>query len=566
MRIADTADLWYKNAVVYCLDVETFLDADGDGVGDFAGLTQRVDYLAELGVTCLWLMPFYPSPRRDDGYDVQDMYGVDPRYGDHGDVVEFIRVAHDRGIRVIIDLVINHTSDRHPWFRRARSSKDSPYRDFYVWRADTPPDTSDQTMFPDVEDGIWTRDEKTGEHYLHHFFRHQPDLNTANPQVREAIERTMGFWLQMGVDGFRVDAVPFALNENTIDLQQHHAFDEPHDYLRALRGFLQRRSSGNGAGIMLGEVNLPHEEQVEFFGGDGGDGGDQLTMQFDFLTNQKVFLAMARQDARPIAEALRSRPTGLPETCQYATFLRNHDELTLDLLDTDEREEIFAAFGPAEEMQLFGRGLRRRLPPMVDGDPRRLKMAYSLLFALPGTPVLFYGEEIGMGEELSLEGRAAVRTPMQWSAEKNGGFSAARPSRLPRPVVKGPYGPEHVNAADARRDAGSLLQHITRLCQRYRESPELGWGTMEIIEQPHQQVLAHRMVWRGSSMVLLHNLSPEPVVVGFELEDLSEGTELVDLLQPGACRLDAGRRSEIDLEGYGHRWLRVRRQEDPRLV
>ncbi|KUG60384.1 alpha-amylase family protein [Nesterenkonia jeotgali] len=563
MRITDTADLWYKNAVIYCVDLETYLDSDGDGIGDLPGLTQRIDYLADIGVSCLWLMPFYPSPRRDNGYDISDMFGVDPRYGDHGDFVELVRVAHDRGIRVIVDLVINHTSDQHPWFRKSRASKETPYRDFYVWRSDTPPDTSEEAMFPGQEDGIWTYDEKTEEWYLHHFLHTQPDLNTANPQVREAITKTMGFWLQLGVDGFRVDAVPFAINQTTLSGADEHEFLEPHDYLRTLRAFLQRRSTGTSSAMILGEVNLPHEEQLAFF---GGEDGDELTMQFDFTVNQKAFLSFAREDARPLAEALSERPQNLSTETQYANFLRNHDELTLDLLSAEQRDEVLDTFGPEQDMRFAGRGLRRRLPAMFDGDPRRIKMAYSLLFALPGTPVLFYGEEIGMGENLEVPGREAVRTPMQWSRDKNGGFSSARPSKLARKVVEGPFGPEHVNAAQARRDPDSLLHHIGRLARRYRDCPELGWGELRILEQPHQEVLAHRMTSGGQSMVLLHNLSPKSLVVPLRLDEQDQGSELIDLLQDGSCGIDAQQHTEVTLEGYGYRWLRMKRPGDPRLL
>lgn len=563
MRITETADLWYKNAVVYCIDLETYLDSTGDGIGDLHGVTQRIDYLAEVGVNCIWLMPFYPSPRRDNGYDIADFYGVDDRYGNHGDFVELVRLAHDRGIRVIVDLVINHTSDQHPWFRKSRASRKNPYRDYYVWRADDPGDTSDQTMFPESEGGIWTLDEKTGERYLHHFLRTQPDLNTANSAVRDEIAKIMGFWLQVGVDGFRVDAVPFALNQSTFEGRDGHDLDEPHDYLRALRAFLQRRSSGDGSAIMLGEVNLPHEEQITFF---GGEDGDQLTMQFDFFTNQRLFLALARQDAAPLADALASRPQNLDVETQYANFLRNHDELALNLLEEDESQEVLDAFAPREKHRFAGRGIRRRLPGMFEGDPRRLKMAYSLLFSLPGTPVLFYGEEIGMGENLEVPGREAVRTPMQWSEAKNGGFSTARPSQLARALAEGPYAPEHINAAGARRDQDSLLHHVTRLAKRYRESPEIGWGSCEILEQEHDQVMAHRVTWEERSMVLLHNLGSEPVTVSFALRDEEVGAELIDLLDEVSCALDSDHAAEIQLEGYGYRWLRIRRDGDPRLV
>ena len=559
MRITDTSDLWWKNAIVYCLDVETFLDWDGDGTGDFAGLVQRVDYLAELGVTCLWLMPFYPTAERDDGYDITDFYGVDARLGTHGDVVELIRTCRDRGIRVIADLVVNHTSDSHPWFRAARSSKSSPYRDYYVWRSDAPPDTSKEVVFPDQESSIWELDSKTGEYYLHRFYKHQPDLNVANPSVRDEIAKVMGFWLELGMSGFRVDAVPFLIETTGMPASATEGFADPHEYLRALRSFVGRRV---GDGVLLGEVNLPHADQATFF---GGKEGNELTMQFDFIGMQKLYLSMARQDAGPLAQALQQRPETSPDS-QWATFVRNHDELTLDKLDDDERQEVFAAFGPEERMQVFGRGLTRRLPPMLDGDPRRVRMAYSLLFSLPGTPVLFYGEEIGMGENLEAEGRMAVRTPMQWTSGKNGGFSDAPPSRLAGPVVEGGFSPEFVNVADQRRDPESLLQFVSLLARRYRECPELGWATFDLLEQPHPEVLAHRCTWDDGALVALHNLGAEPRTVPLTLDGCGETHTLVDLLVEGSTRLDSSGRAEISLDGYGYRWLRVVASGSRRLV
>ncbi|UZX05122.1 trehalose synthase [Arthrobacter sp. CDRTa11] len=560
MRIAETSDLWWKNSVIYCLDVETFFDDDGDGTGDFAGLTQRVDYLAALGVTCIWLMPFYPSPDRDDGYDVTDFFTVDPRLGTMGDLVEFIRAAKDRGMRVIADFVVNHTSIQHPWFKEARKSTDNPYRDYYVWRKDTPPDTSSEVVFPGEQTSLWTKDEATGEWYLHMFAEHQPDLNVTHPAVRNEIAKAMGLWLELGLDGFRLDAVPFFL-ETRGQPKDEAANLDPHDYLTALRSFVSRR---NGSAVLLGEVNLPYKEQLEYF---GGPDGNELNMQFDFMSMQHLYLSLARQDARPLAETLKSRPALHPDN-QWAMFVRNHDELTLDKLSDAERQEVFAAFGPEKSMQIYGRGLRRRLPPMLGGDADRIRMVYSLLFCLPGTPVLFYGEEIGMGEDLKQKSRAAVRTPMQWNNGKNGGFSTAKASDLVVPLVRGEYGPENVSAAAAKRDPDSLWNFMAILMQRYRESPELGWGHFAMIDQPEPAVFAHTCSSDGATMVLLHNLGEDPVKVAGRAgpEDAGprayKGAVLLDVLDGDNVPLEPDGAFTVELGRYGYKWFRVHHQGD----
>lgn len=549
MRITDTSDLWWKTAVVYCLDVETFLDWNDDGVGDFEGLAHRMDYLHELGITCLWLMPFYPSPNKDDGYDIADYYSVDPRLGDLGDFVEMIRMAKDRGIRVIVDLVVNHTSDRHPWFVEARKSLDNPYRDYYVWR-DRPPRKKVEPVFPDAEDSVWELDERTGQYYLHHFYRFQPDVNVTNPAVRDQVAKIMGFWLELGVSGFRVDAVPFLVDPTGAE-KADGALPQPLDFLKSLRAFLQRRS---GEAIMLGEANLPREDQVDYFGGPDGDG---LTMQFDFIAMQRTYLALARRDPEPLIEAMRSRPAIAVES-QWANFLRNHDELTLDKLTDGERQEVFDAFGPEPEMQVYGRGIIRRLPTMLGGDPRRIRMAYSLMFSLPGTPVLFYGEEIGMGEHLAAGSRLAVRTPMQWMNAPNGGFSAAPPRKLVRTVVGDGYSPEHVNVSDQRHDPDSLLHFMRTLIARYRASAEMGWGAFEAIRQPSRSVLVHRLSGAEGAMVALHNFSDDPAVVEFAVPETEPGCQLVDLLVDGtAIDIGEGGQVSIPMDGYGYRWFRV---------
>ena len=328
MRLTQTSDLWWKNAVVYCLDVETYADGDGDGCGDFRGLIQQVDHLHRLGVTCIWLMPFYPSPDKDDGYDITDFYGVDPRLGTLGEFVEFVRTARDRGIRVIADLVVNHTSDEHPWFVEARSSRDNRYRDWYIWSDEEPADAAEGVVFPDQETSIWELDEKTGQYYLHQFYRYQPDLNVANPEVRDEIARIMGFWTQLGLSGFRVDAVNFLLE--TKRQQDKIALPDPHDYLADLASFLRRR---NGEAILLGEVNLAPADVRKFL---GDEDGDELHMVLDFVGNQALYLSLARGSAEPLAKALREFPE-LPASASLGRFVRNHDELTLDKLSEDER-------------------------------------------------------------------------------------------------------------------------------------------------------------------------------------------------------------------------------------
>ncbi|WP_033217477.1 alpha-amylase family protein [Kitasatospora phosalacinea] len=546
MRLTETADLWWKNAVVYCVDVETFQDGNGDGVGDFVGLAQRIDHLVRLGVTCLWLMPFHPTRERDDGYDITDYYAVDPRLGTLGEFTEFVRTARDRGLRVIADLVVNHTSDHHPWFQDACSGRDARLRDWYVW-CDTPPEDGPQGVtFPDAEQSLWQYHEPTGQYYFHRFYKEQPDLNITNAEVRDEIARIMGFWTQLGLSGFRVDAVPFLLETaGQVDADN---LPDPHAYLADLRAFLGRR---NGEAMLLGEVNLPYDETLRFFG-DPASGGDELTMCFDFIGMQRMYLSLARQQAAPLADALRGRPQP-PRNAHWATFVRNHDELTLDKLSKSERDEVFAAFGPEADMQLYGRGLRRRLPPMVGGDRRRIELAYSLLFTLPGTPVLFYGEEIGMGENLDADGRLAVRTPMQWTPEPTAGFSDADPARYPRPLTRGAFGPERVNVRDQAHDPHSLLARMRSFVQGYREAPELAWGHCEILDTGDPAVLAHLSSTGDGAVLVLHNFADRPVTA--TAAGAPDG-RLTDILTGATVERAAGA-PRVELPPYGYRWLRV---------
>jgi trehalose synthase len=555
MRLTQTSDLWWKNAVVYCLDVETYADGNGDGCGDFRGLIQHVDHLHRLGVTCIWLMPFYPSPDRDDGYDITDFYAVDPRLGTLGDFVEFVRTARDRGMRVIADLVVNHTSDQHPWFVEARSSRDSPQRDWYIWVDEEPPDAAQGVVFPDQETSVWELDKGSGQYFLHQFYKHQPDLNVANPEVRDEIARIMGFWTQLGLSGFRVDAVNFFIE--TKRQQDKLDLPDPHDYLADLAAFLRRR---NGEAVLLGEVNLPYPDLMQFFGvRDGGGSTDELTMCFDFIGMQAMYLSLARGDAQPLVDALKQRPEP-PEDGHWATFVRNHDELTLDKLSEAQRKEVFDAFGPEEGMQLYDRGLRRRLPPMLDGDQRRVRLVYSLLFTLPGTPVLFYGEEIGMGENLDVPGRLSVRTPMQWTPGPGGGFSTADPSAFPAPLPDGAFGPDRVNVRDQAHDPDSLLAWFRHLIDAYRDCPELAWGRVSVLDPGPDaaSVLAHRSEADDVSIVTVHNVADEPVTATLALEGLG-GRALYDVLAGdtrGSVRVGDGGNVTLELPPYGYLWLR----------
>jgi maltose alpha-D-glucosyltransferase / alpha-amylase len=537
-------DLWYKNAIVYCIDVETYLDANGDGVGDFEGLTRRLDYLAGLGVTCVWLLPFYPTPNRDNGYDVTDFYGVDPRLGTLGDFVEFLHQAHMRGIRVIIDLVVNHTSDQHPWFQAARRDANSPYRDYYVWSAERPANADEGVVFPGVQEAIWSYDRAAKAWYHHRFYQHQPDLNMSNPAVRAEIRKIMGFWLALGVSGFRMDAAPFVIE----DLEGDDA-EAPllYHYLREFRDFLSWRTAD---AIILAEANVEPARVQEYFGD-----GNRLQMMFNFWVNQHLFLAFARQEPEPLVRALTSLPP-IPEAAQWATFLRNHDEIDLGRLSTFERSDAFQAFGPEPEMQLYERGVRRRLAPMLDGDLRRLRLAYSLLFTLPGTPVLWYGEEIGMGDDLTLPERNSVRTPMQWCAEPNAGYSTGPADALIRPVVsEGEFGYERVNVADQQRDPDSLLNCIEKMIRVRKEHHEFGWGSWKPVDVDHASVFAIRCEYEGNVAMAVHNFSRKPCDTALDLPE-DEWRDLFEILADSAYEPADHTAHRMHLEGYGYRWFR----------
>ncbi len=537
-------DLWYKNAVIYCLDVEKYVDGNEDGVGDFAGLTRRLDYLAGLGITCLWLQPFYPSPNRDNGYDVSDYYGIHPKLGTFGDFVDFMNHAEQIGIRVIVDLVVNHTSERHPWFQSARKHPDSPYRDWYLWSKTRPSDYNKGMVFPGVQKTTWTRDAVAGEYYFHRFYDFQPDLNTMHPAVRTEILRIMGFWLQLGVCGFRMDAVPFLISRKGA----HARPQKDYEFLHEMRDFLQWRRRD---AILLAEANVPPDESLEYF----GELGDRLQMMLNFPVNQRIYYALATGDLKPLITALEATKER-PQAAQWVHFLRSHDELDLGRLTESQREKVFNAFGPTKDMQLYDRGIRRRFVPMVNNDRRRIELAYSLLFTLPGTPMLQYGDEIGMGDNLSLPERECARTPMQWSADRNGGFSTGRRTVLP--VISDPiYGYQRVNVEAQRRDPHSLLNWVERKIRMRKECPEISWGDWEILKTNADDVLVMEYTWRDHSLIVLHNFVDQPRAVRIPVS--TAGTEmLVDLLWTNDSRAGEHGYHEIELEPYAYRWFRAR--------
>jgi maltose alpha-D-glucosyltransferase / alpha-amylase len=547
------SERWYQEAVIYCLEIASYQDSNGDGIGDLRGLISRLDYLSRLGVSCLWLSPIHPSPWKDDGYDVSDYYGVDPRLGSLGDFAELTRQAKERGIRIILDLVVNHTSNEHPWFVSARSDPASPFRNWYVWSEEEPPNRRQGTVFPGEQSETWSFDDQAGAWYFHRFYNFQPDLNFTNPDVRAEVGKIMGFWLQLGAAGFRIDAAPFILEQVTPGVDAG-----PQDFA-ILDSWRQETQWQVGDSILLCEANVPPSDVSRFVGSRTDGPSDRALMLFDFLLNPRAWLALARSDAEPLIEALTTA-VRLPQGGQWATFLRNHDELDLSRLTDEQRQDVFRAFAPRQDMRLYGRGIRRRLAPMLKGDRRRIELAYALQFALPGPPVVRYGEEIGMGEDLRLHGRDAIRTPMLWDGGPNAGFSTAPPDKLLRPItVSGRYGARRVNVRAQQQDPHSLLRWFENLIHTLRTAPEIGTGECSVVDVPlPRPVLAHRFDAPSGSILLLHNLADVNVTI--DIGSLP-GTTLApyDLLVDGPYEAPTAKLTDLALHGFGYRWIRLSR-------
>ena len=498
----NTARDWYKDAVFYEVHVKAFKDGNGDGIGDFAGLTESLDYIQELGVDCLWILPMYPSPLRDDGYDIADFYGIHPSYGTVGDFQKFLDAAHARDLRVIADLVMNHTSDQHPWFQASRASRTSPYADYYVWSSTDRRFADARIIFVDTEKSNWTLDPARGEYYWHRFFSHQPDLNYDNPAVRKAMLDVMRFWLDRGLDGFRCDAVPYLVEREGTNCEN---LPETHAVLKEFRAVIDQEYGGDR--VLLAEANQWPEDVRPYFGD-----GDEFHMSFHFPLMPRLYLGLRLEDTRPITDIFTHTPP-IPPSCQWGLVLRNHDELTLEMVTNEERAFMYYAYAHEPDMKL-NLGIRRRLAPLLDGDRRRVELLNCLLLTLPGSPIIYYGDEIGMGDNVYLGDRDGVRTPMQWTGDRNGGFSRADFAQLYLPPLMDPvYGYQALNVEAQLRTPTSFLRWLARFIALRKEHPVFGLGTYEPQATDNPRVFAHVRRYEEDIVLCVHNLarSAQPV-------------------------------------------------------
>ncbi len=512
-----TADnrLWYRDAVFYEIPVKSFYDSNNDGIGDFRGLTEKLDYLWWLGIDCVWLLPFYKSPLRDDGYDISDYYSIQPEYGTLEDFDDFLEQAHRRGIRVIADLVLNHVSDQHPWFQEARNPS-SPKHDWFVWSDTDKKYSQARIIFIDTEKSNWTWDPVAKQYYWHRFYSHQPDLNYDNPEVREEMKNVVRFWLRRGLDGFRCDAVPFLFEREGTNCE---SLPETHAYFKELRRMVDKEFPG---AILLAEANQWPTEAKAYF----GNGNDEFHMAFNFPLMPRMFIALAKEDRTPIVDIVK-QVIPIPENCDWGTFLRNHDELTLEMVTDEERDIMYHEYAKHPKMRL-NLGIRRRLAPLVDDDQNTIRLLHALLFSLPGSPFLYYGDEIAMGDNIYLGDRNGVRTPMQWSPDRNAGFSKCDPEQLYAPVITNPlYHYESRNVETQSRLGSSLLNWLRDIIKvRKKYSEILGRGEIRFIDHPNHKVFAYLRTYRGRTMLCVNNLSKKPTAAELDLREFSGWTPI----------------------------------------
>ncbi|TAN21408.1 MAG: maltose alpha-D-glucosyltransferase [Acidobacteria bacterium] len=559
---APAPSLWFKNAVIYEVPVRAFADWNGDGIGDFRGLIDKLDYLQWLGVDCLWLLPFYPSPLRDDGYDIADFHDVDPDYGTLEDFRELLEEAHARGMRVLADLVLNHTSDQHPWFQQARSSADSPYRNWYVWSSDPHRYAQARIIFTDTEVSNWTWDPVANAYFWHRFYSHQPDLNYEEPAVRKAMIETVFYWLDLGLDGFRCDAVPYLFErEQTIceNLPQTHAF------LQELRRQVDARYGGDR--ILLAEANQWPSDVVRYFGQSQPGEPAEFHMAFHFPLMPRLFMAVRQETRRPIVDILAQTPP-IPENCQWGLFLRNHDELTLEMCTDEERDYMYYEYAREPRMKL-NLGIRRRLAPIVDNSRREIELMNVILFSMPGTPILYYGDEIGMGDNIYLSDRNGVRTPMQWNIDRNGGFSKAPTERLYAPLIQNPiYSFQAVNVERQFQDPNSLLNWMKSLLKLRHNNPLFGWGGISFLTPGNERVLVYlRRLAKQSShswgempgarcVLVVANLSRHSQAVELDLSSFAGWTPH-EMFGETVFPAIATAPYQLSLGAYGYYWFRL---------
>lgn len=499
--------LWFKDAVFYEVYVRGFFDSDADGIGDFRGLTQKLDYLEWLGINCIWLLPMYESPQRDGGYDIADYYSILAEYGTLDDFRDFLNEAHARGIRVIADLVINHTSDQNPWFQEARRPG-SPRRDWYVWSDTDQKYLEARVIFSDTERSNWSWDEEAGAFYWHRFFRHQPDLNYENPDVREAMLNVVSFWLDLGIDGFRVDAVPYLFEREGTNCEN---LPDTHKFLKQLRAHVDAHYPNS---LLLAEANQWPEDVVEYFGD-----GDEFHMGYNFPVMPRLFMALRQEDRRPIVDIIERTPA-IPENCQWGIFLRNHDELTLEMVTDEERDYLYNEYAKDRRMRL-NLGIRRRLAPLMDNGRRRIEFLHGLLFSLPGSPFLYYGDEIGMGDNIYLGDRDGVRTPMQWSVDRNAGFSRADFAQLYFPLIMDPvYGYQSVNVEAQQRYDSSLLNWVRYMIHLRKRHQVFSRGSMNIIKPENRSIFCFTRSYEDETVLCVFNLSQSAQPVELPLQDL----------------------------------------------
>jgi len=544
--VAADGSLWYKDAVIYQVHVRTFSDADGDGIGDFRGLTQKLDYLQELGITALWLMPFFPSPLRDDGYDISDYRAVHRSYGDISDFQKFLKSAHDHKIRVIIELVLNHTSDQHPWFQESRNSQDNRRRDWYVWSDNDRRYRGVRIIFLDTEQSNWAWDPISQSYYWHRFFSHQPDLNYDNPAVREEMWEVMKFWLEMGVDGFRLDAVPYLVEREGTSCEN---LPETHAILKELRSKLDEFFPGR---MLLAEANQWPADLRQYFGE-----GDEFHMAFHFPIMPRMFMSLKLEDRKPITEILQQTPP-IPDPCQWCLFLRNHDELTLEMVTDIERDYMYDTYAEDKMMRL-NLGIRRRLAPLLEGDRRRFELMNGMLMSLPGSPIVYYGDEIGMGDNLKLGDRNGVRTPMQWDGGWNAGFSSTDPNSLYSPLIVDPiYGYQAVNVQAQRRATHSLFAWMKRIISVRKSTSVFGRGSIEFLYPANHRVLAYIRRLADEAVLVVNNLSASAQAVELDLRS-HRGSILIEMFGRNIFPRVGEAPYLITLGPYQFFWFRIRR-------